>query len=117
MTDENLDFKSEQASSVADKVDKVADRISAVLSKMSQAESELWGCWGTGDSGRQFAYGENNNGYIAGAKNQREVLESYPEFLSGDKGYAPEFRKAAEVLKAMEDGNEAEMKRVGKINI
>lgn len=110
----DLDFKGEHAERVAGEVDALSERIQAVLTKISGAETELWGCWGTDKTGQAFANGDNKNGYIASSEGQREVIASYPEFLSGDKGYAPEFRAAAKVLNATEQGNKAEIERPGR---
>ena len=116
--EQDFEFKSEYADKIADKVDAVADRIRAVLSRMSEEEAARWGCWGADKTGRKFAYGDDNNGYIPGSKNQHDVIGSYCGFLSGDEkgeGYAPEFRDAAKVLRVAEHANEIDILRAGRI--
>ncbi|OQS17243.1 hypothetical protein B0T36_01165 [Nocardia donostiensis] len=110
----DLDFKGEHAERVAGEVDALSERIQAVLATISGAETALWGCWGTDKTGQTFAEDDSKNGYIASSKGLQENIESYPEFLSGDKGYAPEFRAAAKVLNATEQGNKAEIERPGR---
>lgn len=117
MADEKLDFKAEHAERVANKVDAVADRIADVLATMNAESAAYWGCWGTGKTGEKFAHGDGDNGFVEGLKNQKEVIKSYPEFLSGEKGYSPQFREAAKVLTAMEDDNELDIERTGRIRI
>ncbi|MEU1980927.1 hypothetical protein [Nocardia sp. NPDC019395] len=104
---DKLEFNSSRAAEVAGKVDEIGDRIRSVLSRMSAAESAGSGCWGGDETGQKFANGENGNGYLAGSKNCHKVLDSAWEFLSGEKGYAPEFRDATKALHAMEQHNRA----------
>ncbi|WP_328396571.1 hypothetical protein [Nocardia sp. NBC_00416] len=111
---EELDFHGDQAARVADKVDEIGDRIKAVLSTMSAAESSLWGCWGSGDTGHGFARGEDNDGYIPGSENMHTVLDSACGFLSGEDGYAPAFRAAAKSLRAMEERNRVALEQRAK---
>ncbi|WP_157224061.1 hypothetical protein [Nocardia paucivorans] len=105
MAEDVLDFEAEHAAAIASKVDAVADRIRAVLDTMVAEESALWGCWGTGRTGKKFAHGDGDNGYIETSKHNREVIESKIDFLSGDEGYSPEFRMAARILTQVELAN------------
>lgn len=117
MADEKLDFKAEHAERVANKVDAVADRIADVLATMNAESAAYWGCWGTGETGERFAHGDGENGFVENLKHQQEVIASYPEFLSGEEGYSPQFREAAELLTAMERDNELDVMRSGRIKI
>ncbi|WP_063035619.1 hypothetical protein [Nocardia grenadensis] len=111
MSDEKLDFTADQAERVANKVDAVAGRIKAVLETMKTEHAARYGCWGADKTGNKFAHGDNKNGYVEGMANQQKVIDSYPEFLSGSKGYSPEFRKAARLLTAVENGNRLGIER------
>ncbi|WP_459549310.1 hypothetical protein [Nocardia sp. X0981] len=115
MADEKLDFTAEQAGRVANKVDAVAGRIADVLATMKSESAAYWGCWGTGETGERFAHGDGKNGYVDNLKHQQKVIASYPEFLSGEKGYSPQFREAAKLLIAMERNNELDIRRSGRM--
>ncbi|MEU4344084.1 hypothetical protein AB0H00_22975 [Nocardia sp. NPDC023852] len=98
-------FKSGHAGKIQKEMVDLADEVNVVSAEMEAVFQEYWGCWGTGETGRTIADGENNDGLIAGYKSQVEVFKSYEDFANGPEGFGPAFGEAKKKLIAMEEHN------------